>query len=108
MNHTNTLSKFNLYSPEIGLYYLSQILKPIFIVVLAFVIFGLTSKFQRNENFFKVLIISISVGFGIFLLKEIISKLTITLSINFFVSYLIIFLIPFFIGLYQIVKIENE
>ncbi len=108
MNHTNTLSKFNLYSPEIGLYYLSQILKPIFIVVLAFVIFGLTSKFQRNENFFKVLIISISVGFGIFLLKEIMSKLTITLSINFFISYLIIFLIPFFIGLYQIVKIENE
>ena len=108
LNHSKTLSKFNLYSPEIGLYYLSEILKPIFIVILAFVILGLTSKFQRNENFFKVLFISISVGFFIFLLKEIVTKLTISLSINFLLSYLIIFLIPFFIGLYQVIKIENE
>ena len=102
------LSKFNLYSPEIGLYYLSEILKPIFIVILAFVILGFTSKFQRNENFFKVLFIAISIGFGIFLLKEIIGKLTISLSIDFYISYLMIFLIPFFIGLYQVIKIENE
>ena len=54
IKHTQTLNKFNLYSKEIGLYYLSEVLKPIFIVVLAFVIIGLTSKFQRNENFFKV------------------------------------------------------
>ncbi len=108
LNHSKTLSKFNLYSPEIGLYYLSEILKPLFIVVLAFVVIGFTSKFQRNENFFKVLIVAISIGFIIFLLKEIISKLTITLSINFFISYLIIFLIPLLIGLYQIIKIENE
>ncbi len=107
-NHTKTLTKFNLYSPEIGLYYLSEILKPIFIVVLSFVIIGFTSKFQRNENFFKVLFIAISVGFIIFLLKEIISKITISLSINFFISYLIIFFIPLFIGLYQIIKLENE
>ena len=107
-NHTKTLSKFNLYSSEIGLYYLSQILKPIFIVVLAFVILGFTSKFQRNENFFKVLFTAISVGFLIFLLKEVITKLTINLTLNFLFSYLIIFLIPLFIGLYQIIKIENE
>ena len=108
INHSKTLSKFNLYSPEIGLYYLSEILKPIFIVVLAFVIMGFTSKFQRKENFFKVLVIAISTGFIIFLLKEVITKLTISLSINFYFSYLIIFLIPFFIGLYQVIKIENE
>ena len=108
LNHSKTLSKFNLYSPEIGLFYLSEVIKPIFIVVLAFVILGFTSKFQRNENFFKVLFIAITVGFLIFLLKEIITKLTITLSLNFFLSYLIIFLIPLFIGLYQIIKIENE
>ena len=107
-NHSKTLNKFNLYSPEIGLYYLSEILKPIFIVVLSFVIIGFTSKFQRNENFFKVLFIAISIGFLIFLLKEIISKLTISLSINFLISYLVIFLIPLFIGLYQVIKIENE
>ena len=108
LNHSKTLSKFNLYSPEIGLYYLSEILKPNFIVVLAFVILGFTSKFQRNENFFKVLVIAISTGFILFLLKEVIAKLTINLSINFYLSYLIIFLIPFFIGLYQVIKIENE
>ena len=108
INHSKTLSKFNLYSEEIGLYYLSEVLKPIFIVVLAFVIIGFTSKFQRNENFFKVLFISITIGFLIFLLKEIISKLTINLSINIYLSYLVIFLIPLFIGLYQVIKIENE
>ncbi len=108
INHTETLSKFNLYSKEIGLYYLSEILKPIFIVVLAFVIVGFTIKFQRNENFFKVLFIAISIGFIIFLLKEIISKLTISLSMNIYLSYLVIFLIPLFIGLYQVIKMENE
>ena len=108
ITHSKTLSKFNLYSPEIGLYYLSEILKPIFIVVIGFVILGFTSKFQRNENFFKVLFLSISVGFIVFLLKEIITMLTISLSLNFFLSYLFIILIPFFIGLYQIIKIEND
>ena len=108
IEHSKTLSKFNLYSPEIGLYYLSEVLKPIFIVVLSFVILGFTCKFQRNENFFKVLFLAISIGFLIFLLKEIISKLTINLSINFFFSYFIIFFIPFFIGLYQVIKVENE
>tara|TARA_X000000950_G_scaffold249717_1_gene309824 strand:- start:72 stop:1151 length:1080 start_codon:yes stop_codon:yes gene_type:complete len=108
LNHSRTLSKFNLYSSEIGLYYLSEILKPIFIVILGFVILGFTSKFQRNENFFKVLFLAISVGFMIFLLKELVTKLTVSLSLNFLMSYLIIFLIPFFIGLYQIIKIENE
>ena len=108
INHSKTLNKFNLYSPEIGLYYLSEILKPIFIVVLAFVIIGFTSKFQRNENFFKVLFVSILIGFLIYLLKEVISKLTVTLSINIFIGCLFIYLIPFFIGLYQVIKIENE
>ncbi len=106
--HTKTLSKFNLYTPEIGLFYLSEVLKPIFTVVLAFVIVGFTGRFQRNENFFKVLFIAISIGFLIFLLKEIITKLTVSLSLNYLLSYSIIFLIPLFIGLYQIIKIENE
>ena len=106
--HAKTLSKFNLYSSEIGLYYLSEILKPIFTVLLAFVILSFTIKFQRNENFFKVLFIAISAGFIIFLFKELISKLTISLSINFFISYLMIFLIPLIIGLYQIIRIEND
>ncbi len=108
LTHTNTLQKFNLYSSEIGLYYLSEVLKPLFIVMLAFTILGVSGKFKRNENFFKVLFISIFIGFLIFFLKEIVTKLTISLSINFFISYLIIFFIPFIIGLYQIIKIEND
>tara|TARA_E500000178_G_C17019865_1_gene754954 strand:- start:2511 stop:3071 length:561 start_codon:yes stop_codon:yes gene_type:complete len=108
LNHSKNLSKFNLYSPEIGLYYLSEVLKPIFIVVLTFVIIGYTSKFQRNENFFKVLFIAITIGFMIFLLKEVVSKMTISLNLNFFTAYIIIFIIPLFIGLYQVIKIENE
>jgi len=108
IDHTKTLTKFNLYSPEIGLFYLSEILKPIFLVVLSFIMVAFTSRFQRNENFFKVLFIAISIGFIIFLFKEIISKLTISLSINFILSYFIIFIIPLIIGLYQVIRIENE
>ena len=96
LNHTKTLTKFNLYSPEIGLYYISEIIKPIFLVILAFVIIGFTIKFQRNENFFKVLFIAISIGFFIFLIKEIITIITINLSLNYIFSYFIIFMIPFF------------
>ncbi len=108
LTHTNTLKKFNLYSSEIGLYYLSEIFKPLFIVMLAFIILGFSGKFKRNENFFKILFISILIGFLVFFLKEIVTKLTISLSVNFFISYLIIFFVPFLIGLYQIIKIEND
>ena len=107
-NHSKTLKKFNLYNSEIGLYYISEILKPIFMIMLAFVIVGFAGKFKRNENFFKVLFISISIGFLVFFLKEIITKLTISLDINFIISYLIIFFIPLSIGLYQMFKIEND
>ncbi len=108
ISHTKTLKKFNLYSPEIGLYYLSEVLKPIFIVMLSFVVLGFSGKYKRNENFFKILFISISLGFLIFFLKEIINKMTITLSINFIISYFLIFFIPFVVGLYQVIKIEND
>ena len=108
INHTKTLTKFNLYSPEIGLYYLSEVFKPVYIVLMAFVMIGFTSKFQRNENFFKILFVSISMGFIIFLITEIIGKLTISLYLNVYLSYVIIFLFPFLIGVYQFIKLENE
>ena len=108
INHTNTLKKFNLYSSEIGLYYISEILKPLFITMLTFVVIGLSGKFKRNENFFIVLFLSIFIGFVIFFLKEIITKISITLDINFIISYLFIFLLPLSFGLYQLNKIEND
>ena len=108
ISHTKTLKKFNLYSKEIGLFYIFEILKPLFLVMLTFVVIGFSGKFRRNENFFKILFISILVGFLIFFLKEIINQITINLSLNFIISYLILFLLPFSFGLYQITKIEND
>ena len=107
-NHTKILQKFNLYSEEISLYYLSQILNPIFLVMLGFVVLGYSAKFKRNENFFKILFIAILIGFAIFFMREIIYKITLSYEINFFVSYIIIFMLPFLIGLYKVLQIEND
>ena len=106
--HVNNLKKFNLHSSEVSLYYLSEILKPIFLVIIGFTVMGFSGKFKRNENFFKVLFISILIGFLIFLLKEIITTLTTTMEISFMFSYFIIFMFPLMIGLYQMIRIESD
>ena len=106
--HTNNLKKFNLHSSEISLYYLSEILKPIFLVIIGFTVMGFSGKFKRNENFFKVLFVSILIGFLIFLLKEIVTTLTTSLEIPFIFSYFIIFMFPLIIGLYQMIRIESD
>ena len=108
LNHTYILKKFNLYSPEISLYYLSQILNPFFLVMLGFVVLGFTAKFKRNESFFKILFIAILIGFAIFFLREVIFKITLSYDINFYLSYIIIFMLPFLIGLYKVLQIEND
>ena len=105
--HVNNLKKFNLHSSEVSLYYLSEILKPIFLVIIGFTVMGFSGKFKRNENFFKVLFISILIGFLIFLLKEIVTTLTTTMEISFIFSYFIIFMFPLMIGLYQMIRIES-
>ena len=102
------LKKFDLYSNEISLYYTSELLKPIFLIIIAFVVMGFSSKFRRNENFFKVLFISILIGFLIFLHKEIVTSFTISLSLPFILSYTIIFSLPLIVGLYQSIKIESD
>ena len=106
--HVNNLKKFNLHSSEVSLYYLSEILKPIFLVIIGFTVMGFSGKFKRNENFFKVLFISILIGFLIFLLKEIVTALTISMEISFIFSYFIIFMFPLIIGLYQMIRIESD
>tara|TARA_Y100001970_G_C14252549_1_gene872880 strand:+ start:535 stop:1614 length:1080 start_codon:yes stop_codon:yes gene_type:complete len=108
LNHTKTLKKFNIYSEEISLYYLSQILNPLFFVMLGFIVLGFSAKFKRNENFFKILFIAILIGFMIFFLREIIFKITLSYNINFFFSYVIIFMLPFLLGLYKVLQIEND
>jgi lipopolysaccharide export LptBFGC system permease protein LptF len=106
--HVNNLKKFNLHSSEVSLYYLSEILKPIFLVIIGFTVMGFSGKFKRNESFFKVLFISILIGFLIFLLKEIVTALTTTMEISFIISYFIIFMFPLIIGLYQMIRIETD
>lgn len=106
--HVNNLKKFNLHSSEVSLYYLSEILKPIFLVIIGFTVMSFSGKFKRNENFFKVLFISILIGFLIFLLKEIVTALTIKMEISFIFSYFIIFMFPLIIGLYQMIRIETD
>ena len=108
LSHTKILQKFNLYSEEISLYYLSQILNPIFLVILGFIVVGYSAKFKRNENFFKILFIAILIGFAIFFMREIIFKITLSYNINFFFSYSIIFMLPFLFGLYKVLQIEND
>ena len=106
--HIKNLKKFDLYSNEISLYYTSELLKPIFLIIIAFVVMGFSSKFRRNENFFKVLFISVLIGFIIFLFKIIIFNFTGKSNINFIYSYLIILILPLLLGLYKVVTIERN
>ena len=106
--HINNLKKFNLYSNEISLHYLSEILKPIFMLIIGLVVLGFSGKFKRNESFFKILFISILIGFIIVLFQEIIIALTIKLNISYILSYFIIFSLPLIIGMYKIIDIEND
>jgi len=106
--HINNLKKFNLHSAEVSLYYLSEILKPIFLMIIGFTVMGFSAKFNRNDSFFKILFIAILIGFLIFLLKEIIVSLTTSLGISFILSYFIILIFPLIIGLYQVIKIEID
>jgi len=105
-DHLNSLKKFNLYSSEISLYYLSEILKPIFLIIISFAVMGFSGKFKKNENFFKILFFSILIGFAIFMLKEIVSALTVSYDLPFILTYFVILFVPFIIGLYQIINIE--
>ena len=108
INHVKTLKKFNLYSSAVGLFYFSEVLKPIFMILLAFVVMSFSAKYKRNEGFFKILFYAVLIGFSFYILRELINKLTITFNINFLFSYFIIFIIPFIIGLYKTIQIEND
>jgi len=108
INHIKTLKKFNLYSSSIGLFYLSEVLKPIFMILLSFVVMSFSAKYNRNDSFFKILFYAVLIGFVFYVLREIINKLTITFDMNFLFSYFIIFIIPFIIGIYKTIQIEND
>ncbi len=104
--HLQSLKKFNLYSPEISFYYLYEIFKPLFLIMLSFVVMGFASKFKRNENFFKILFYSISIGFCFFIFKELLTLFTSELYISFWIAYVIMIFTTLIIGLYQSINIE--
>ena len=108
ISHTKNLKKFNIYSNEISLHYISEILKPIFMLIIGLVVLGFSGKFKRNESFFKILFISILIGFVIILTEEMIIALTAKLNISYILSYFIIFSLPLLIGMYKVIKIEND
>ena len=105
-NHIKSLKKFNLYSQEVSLFYLSEVFKPFFLIILCFVVMSFASKFKRNENFFKILFFSILIGFIFFMFNEILTALTIANYIPFLFAYTILILISLVIGLYQSINIE--
>ena len=104
--HIESLKKFNLYSSEVSFYYLSEIFKPFFLIILGFIVMGYASKFKRNENFFKILFFSILIGFVFFVFNEIVTALTIINYIPFWFAYIIMLGIPLILGLYQSINIE--
>ena len=104
--HLVSIKKFNLYSQEVSLFYLSEIFKPIFLIILGFVVMGFSSKFKRNENFFKVLFFSILIGFIVFIFNEILTGLTVANYISFLFAYIVLILVSLIIGLYQSINIE--
>ena len=108
LNHIKTMKNFNLYSSAVGLFYLSEILKPLFMILLAFVVMSFSAKYKRNESFFKILFYAVLIGFAFYVLRELINKFTITFNVNFLFSYFVIFIIPFFIGIYKTIQIEND
>ncbi len=108
INHVKTMKKFNLYSSAVGLFYLSEILKPIFMILLSFVVMSFSAKYKRNESFFKILFYAVLIGFSFYILREVINKFTITFNTNFLFSYFIIFIIPFMVGIYKTIQIEND
>ena len=108
IDHIRTLKKFNLYTSVISLHYLSEILKPFFMILLSFVVMGFSAKYKRNESFFRVLFIAVLLGFLFFIFREIVNKFTLSFDVNFIYSYLIIFTIPFLIGLYKVIQVEND
>ena len=69
---------------------------------------GFSAKFKRNENFFKILFISILIGFLVFLLNEVMINLSIRLNLSFIFSYFVILFFPLVVRLYQSIKVEND
>ena len=108
LHYSNSMKKLNYLSSEIILYFISEILKPILLISICFVVSGYVAKFKRNESFFKTIFIAIVIGFIMFL----IDKLIYSISINSLISYIIVVLtIPItsiILGTIFIIRVEKN
>ena len=108
LNYTKSMEKLNYLSNDIILYFLSEILKPLLLISIAFVVTGYVSKFQRNESFFKTIFIAIIIGFILFL----IDKLIYSINANNLLSYLIIVstipILSVILGTIFIIRVEKN
>ena len=102
------MKKLNYLTPEIILYFLSEIFKPLLLISVCFVVSGYVAKFKRNESFFKTIFIAIIIGFIMFLLD----KLIYSINVNNLISYIIIIasipIISIILGTIMFIRVEKN
>ena len=107
-NYSKSMKKLNYLTPDIILYFLSELFKPFLLISISFVVTGYVSKFKRNESFFKTIFIAIIIGFILFL----INKLIYSININSWLYYPIVILtipsISIILGTILILRVEKS
>ena len=108
LNYSQSMKKLNYLTPEIILYFLSEIFKPLLLISVCFVVSGYVAKFKRNESFFKTIFIAIIIGFIMFLLD----KLIYSINVNNLISYIIIIasipIISIILGTIMFIRVEKN
>ena len=107
-NYIKSMKKLNYLNPEIILYFLSEIFKPILLISIAFVVTGYVSKFNRNESFFKTIFIAIIIGFILFLIDRLIYSIDINNIISYCIVILTIPILSFVLGTILIINVEKS
>ena len=101
------MKKLNYLSSEIILYFLSEILKPLLLISISFVVTGYVAKFKRNENFFKTIFIAISIGFIIFLIDKVIYSFNAKNILSYTIIILTIPITSIILGTIFMLKVEK-
>ena len=106
-NYTISMKKLNYLSSEMILYFLSEIIKPLLLISISFVVTGYVGKFKRNENFFKTIFIAITIGFLLFLIDKVIYSFNVNHIFNFILITITIPIISFTLGTILMLRIEK-
>ena len=105
--YATSMKKLNYLSTDMILYFLSEIIKPILLISICFVVTGYVAKFKRNENFFKTIFISILIGFVIFLIDKIIYSINVNNMFYYFIITITIPLISLILGTILMLRVEK-